>query len=57
MLNRIKFPLISAFLTLMSFQAHAQGNADRSGDWHYGWGWGHFLYGSLMMVVLWGSIS
>jgi putative membrane protein len=56
MLNRIKFPLISAILTLMSFQAHAQGYPDRSGDWHSNWGWGHILFGSSMMVLFWGGI-
>ncbi len=30
----------------------------QSGDWHPGWdwGWGHMIFGSLMMVLLWGGI-
>jgi putative membrane protein len=41
-----------------SFQAQAQDYADRPGYWHYGgdWGWGHMLFGSLMMILFWGGI-
>jgi len=26
------------------------------GYWHEGWGWGHGIFGLLMMVVFWGGI-
>ncbi len=44
-----------AIFALASFQVHAQGYAERPG-WHYDWGWGHMLFGSLMMVLFWGGI-
>ena len=56
MVGRIKLALISAALTLTSFQAQAQGYAERPGYWHTDWGWGHMLFGSLMMVLFWGGV-
>ncbi len=36
----------------------AQAYTDRPDLWHYGWGggWEHMLFGSLMMILLWGGI-
>jgi len=56
MLNQIKTTLISASLVFASFQAQAETVSDRSGNWHYGWGWGHMIFGSLMMILFWGGI-
>ncbi len=41
---------------LASLPALAQATADRPDYWHYGWGWGHMLFGSLMMILFWGGI-
>ncbi len=36
----------------------AQTVTERPDYWHYGWewGWGHMLFGSLMMILFWGGI-
>lgn len=36
--------------------AQAPGNPPGWGYWHGGWGWGHMLFGSLMMIVFWGGL-
>ena len=41
---------------LTSMPAFAQMPADRPEYWHYGWGWGHMIFGSVMMIVFWGGI-
>lgn len=41
---------------LISIPAFAQTQADRPDYWHYGWGWGHMIFGSVMMIVFWGGI-
>ena len=50
--------LIPMSLTLASLPAAAQTTGDRPEYWHYGWdwGWGHMLFGSVMMVLFWGGI-
>lgn len=46
--------------TLISMMAYAQAQApDRPyynwhGDWT--WGWGHVIFGSIMMILFWGTI-
>lgn len=34
----------------------AQPYGDRDVWWHPGWGWGHMIFGGLMMIVFWGGI-
>jgi len=34
-----------------SVAAHAQTSPDRPYYWHDGWGWGHMILGSLMMIA------
>ena len=48
--------LLPAALT--SVPALAQAPADRPDYWHHGgdWGWGHLLFGSMMMILFWGGI-
>ena len=43
---------------LASMPAVAQATAERAGYGHYGWdlGWGHVLFGSAMMILMWGGI-
>lgn len=36
--------------------AEAQGFPDRPYMWDDGWGWGHMIFGSAMMVAFWGVI-
>lgn len=36
--------------------AQAQGYPDRSHMWDGGWGWGHMIFGSAMMIIFWGVI-
>ena len=38
--------------------AQAQAAPDRPELWHYGqdWGWGHMIFGSVMMLLVWGAI-
>lgn len=53
---------ISALMALPAIFASlpvlAQIPADRSEYWHYGWdwGWGHMIFGSLMIVVFFGGL-
>jgi len=50
------FMALPALLT--SLPAQAQTAAGRPDNWHYGWdwGWGHMIFGSLMMIVFWGGL-
>lgn len=41
---------------LLPLAAQAQGYAYRSHMWDDGWGWGHMIFGSLMMIVFFGGI-
>lgn len=36
--------------------ALAQPYGQDPGFWHPGWGWGHMLFGGLMMIAFWGGI-
>jgi putative membrane protein len=44
--------------TLTALPVVAQTPADRPDYSHYGWdwGWGHMLFGSLMMILFWGGL-
>nr|WP_306268736.1 SHOCT domain-containing protein [Pararhizobium sp. IMCC3301] len=55
---RINTALPALAATLISLPALAQTPADGSRYWHYGsdWGWGHMVFGSLMMVLFWGAL-
>ncbi len=49
---------LAAPAALASLPALAQTPAGRVGYWHDGWdwGWGHMMFGGLMMVVFWSGI-
>jgi putative membrane protein len=34
----------------------AQPAVERDWMWHPAWGWGHMMFGGLMMIVFWGSL-
>ncbi len=55
--TRVRQALALAGLTLASLPVYAQG-AGEPRFWHHGWdwGWGHMLFGGLMMLVFWGGI-
>lgn len=48
----------STFLlaALWSSVAMAQPLGDRDFWWHPGLGWGHMMFGGLMMIVFWGGV-
>ena len=58
MRHRLTNALIALPMALASLPALAQTTTDRPDYWHYGWdwGWGHMLFGSLMMILFWGGI-
>ena len=41
---------------LWAAPAVAQAFGDRDVWWHPGWGWGHMIFGGLMMIAFWGGI-
>lgn len=55
---RIRQALALPGLALASLPAWAQQGGGEPRFWHYGWdwGWGHMLFGGLMMLVFWGVI-
>ena len=58
MRKKLMNALIPMSLTLASLPAAAQTTGDRPDYWHYGWdwGWGHMMFGGLMMILFWGGI-
>ena len=58
MLKKLMNALIPLSLTLVSLPALAQATAGRPDYGHYGWdwGWGHMIFGSVMMILFWGGI-
>lgn len=57
-MDRISTYALSALLTYLSTSASL---AQTQGDWrwgHPGWGfgWGHMMFGGLMMIIFWGGI-
>jgi len=58
MYSSLKKYLVSLPLVFASMPAWAQVNEGRPGYWHHGmdWGWGHMVFGGLMMIAFWGGI-
>lgn len=60
--TRMRDRAFAAFLALivvllaLPALAQAPGNPPGWGYWHEGWGWGHMLFGSLMMILFWGGL-
>jgi putative membrane protein len=46
----------SLFALAWTAPAWAQSPGDRDWMWHPAWGWGHMMFGGLMMVVFWGTL-
>ena len=53
LLSRAGFALAGLLLPLA---AQAQGYPDRPYMWDGGWGWGHMIFGPVMMIVFFGGI-
>jgi putative membrane protein len=53
-----KFSALLLLVTALSVQTQsATAQADNwGGGWHDGWGWGHMLFGSFMMLLFWGGL-
>lgn len=45
-------------MTMAALPAYAQGMGERKDYWGYGWDWGfgHMMFGGLMMFLFWGSL-
>ncbi len=58
MINRIVHSLVAAaFLSVgAAGAASAQSSGANPEYWHMGWGWGHMVFGSLMMLLFWGAV-
>ena len=58
MRHRLTKALIVLPAALASLPALAQTATDQPDYWYHGWnwGWGHMLFGSLMMILLWGGL-
>ncbi len=58
MKTRLNAALTTLPVALVSQPALAQTPVDRAAYWHPGWdwGWGHMIFGSLMMILFWGGI-
>ncbi len=56
--NRVLTALALPATALSSFAAYAQTTTGRPDYWHYAWdwGWGHMLFGAMMMILFWGGI-
>lgn len=48
--------LAGGLLPLLATSAVAQPYADGPAAWHYGWSWGHMIFGMLMMILFWGGV-
>jgi putative membrane protein len=58
MLRQLTNALMTLPAALVSLPALAQPTAGGPDYGHYGWdwGWGHMIFGSVMMVLFWGGI-
>lgn len=55
---RLIHALMTVLAALASWSAQAQTGTERTEYWSHGWdwGWGHMIFGSLMMIFFWGGI-
>ena len=51
-----RFPALTALATSLFTQAATAQPDTWHGGWHDGWGWGHMIFGSLMMLLFWGGL-
>lgn len=56
-MRRLIAPIMTMLLlTLWASPSLAQVPGDRDFWWHPGWGWGHMIFGGLMMIAFWGGL-
>ncbi|MEX2451481.1 MAG: SHOCT domain-containing protein [Rhodospirillales bacterium] len=56
-MQRLFIPFSGILLSLLwATPSIAQAYGDRDGWWHPAWGWGHMIFGGLMMIAFWGGI-
>ena len=50
---------LAALTALFTMLGPLQGVAQDGRDdwWHQSWGWGHMMFGGLMMILFWGGIA
>ena len=48
--------ILTSFSSAGPALAQAAGEREWGGFWHPAWGWGHMIFGSLMMIAFWGGI-
>lgn len=58
MWKRMMNALLALSIATAALPAFAQVATERPDYWHYGsdWGWGHMIFGSVMMLLFWGVI-
>ena len=57
-MKRLRLSVCSLLAGLsVAFPALAQRYDEVPGFWHPAWGWGHMLFGGLMMIIFWGAIA
>lgn len=56
-MKRLVASLLTTLLPILwAAPSLAQAYGDRDFWWHPGWGWGHMIFGGLMMIAFWGGI-
>lgn len=57
LLNDKRTLIVTAAMTAIALPVSAWAH-NWGGDWHngWGWGWGHMVFGSIMMLVVWGGL-
>lgn len=56
MRHRIVTLIVLLATALMTSPSFAQRYEDYHGFWHPASGWGHMLFGGLMMIIFWGGV-
>ncbi len=56
MVRRSRRLALAFGFALVGLPASFGSAAAQSAYWHDGWGWGHMVFGGLMMVLIWGGL-
>jgi putative membrane protein len=51
----LRLPLMALPISVHAQSATVQAD-NWGGGWHDGWGWGHMIFGSFMMLLFWGGL-
>lgn len=56
-MQRVLTPFVGFLMSVAWVSpAFAQAYGDRDVWWHPAWGWGHMIFGGLIMIAFWGGI-